>query len=476
MTFEAAQESAQRVVAELRLEENGSSEAAADQTSKKETGPEPVEGEICEVTELYKSQKSTCSCCTEWTEEKPFKEKRVEKKAETKHATFAINRRLEPHGSGLVGGGWKTNSLVIYSQRIRSSLEKVFEGYPISYASNRELVLRPPFTPFLHRWDDLIRVEQCESDPENKKHLKLLCETLRSELTESFQRLNDVKETGFAEFQDLALVLAPGDILVHNIDIGMQAGRLLEVDLIKREDEIYLNLRVDVVDWDGTKFGFRTISWKFHFYGGNRRISSLGIFPLHLHPDQQAIRNSLVKRGRKLESLCGIHFKTYSGPIEAVGYGSAQWFSADKLLRERVIIDTEGYYTLEKGYAPDMQPLEKPALNKTSLAPEDAFAFVSACPSELGEGPAVARDPNGLTDDQCLVTCCFARGFALQTRQWCKFPVDNIQDIHFVPGLMQKLVLDKDEKDLIIAFLNNDSRALAFDDFIPGKGERHLMG
>ena len=55
-----------------------------------------------------------------------------------------------------------------------------------------------------------------------------------------------------------------------------------------------------------------------------------------------------------------------------------------------------------------------------------------------------------------------------------KFPVDNIQDIQFIPGVMQKLVIDKDEKDLIIAFLNNDSSSIAFDDFIPGKGERQM--
>lgn len=54
-----------------------------------------------------------------------------------------------------------------------------------------------------------------------------------------------------------------------------------------------------------------------------------------------------------------------------------------------------------------------------------------------------------------------------------KLAVDSIREIRFTADILQKLVLDQDEKDLILAFLNNDSGSLAFDDFIPGKGEGH---
>lgn len=54
-----------------------------------------------------------------------------------------------------------------------------------------------------------------------------------------------------------------------------------------------------------------------------------------------------------------------------------------------------------------------------------------------------------------------------------KFAVDSIHDIQFAPDVLQNLVLTQDEKELILAFLNNESGSLAFDDFIPGKGAVH---
>lgn len=257
---------------------------------------------------------------------KPFKEKKTLEKAENKFATFAMNKRLQPHGAG---ASWKLHSLVIHSSRIQTSLGKVFEGYRVTYETDRELILEPPFTPFVHCWAKLLQAEQDEPDTETKKHIHLLRTTLSPHLADSLRRCQLVEETGIAEFQDLLFTLAPGDILVKKTDVGMEAGILREIDLVSRPTGVYLSLDIDIVDWNGINFGFRTNSWKIPQYRGTRRLFSLDIFPLRMHPDRAIIRESLVRRGRKLESLCGKHFKSYSGPVEML-YGSSLWGSADK--------------------------------------------------------------------------------------------------------------------------------------------------
>jgi hypothetical protein len=61
------------------------------------------------------------------------------------------------------------HSLVVHSSRIQASLGRVFEGYPVPYETDRELILSPPFTPFVHRW-----AKRDEPDAETKKNLHLL--------------------------------------------------------------------------------------------------------------------------------------------------------------------------------------------------------------------------------------------------------------------------------------------------------------
>ncbi len=48
-------------------------------------------------------------------------------------------------------------------------------------------------------------------------------------------------------------------------------------------------------------------------FKGTRKISSLSAFPIQYHPDPQAIRDKLVRRGRKWAVLNGIHHVAYRG-------------------------------------------------------------------------------------------------------------------------------------------------------------------
>lgn len=289
---------------------------------EEEKEPEQDKGEICQVKELYTDLKTTCSCCINWVEEKPFKKEEDDKKkkAETKYATFAINYRMIPHGTD---GAWKTHSIVVHSSRIQKVLKVVFEGYPVSYATDFELVLHPNFVPFFHRWDKLLEAEKAEEDEETKSHVELLRKLLEKELADTFERIALVNKTGVAEFKDLEYIVKPGQVMINNSNENVRAGILKDIKLIPQRgcSPEHYAMVVESVDWNGTRFGTKSDSWTMNYFRGGRLFQDMKIFPLDMHPEGEKFRTRLVERGRAFEKLQGQHFKAYDGPVTPMGWG-----------------------------------------------------------------------------------------------------------------------------------------------------------
>lgn len=301
----------------LAVEFNEAEKAAAEEEPAGTPDNETLapKGSICEVKEIFDTKTSNCACCTEWVDEKPGRDRTEEKEAaENRRAQFSIIRRLTPHGAG----GWKTHSILVNSRSIQAALGKVFEGYPVTYADDHNLELTPTYIPFCHRWDNLLEVERDESDAETKRHLTLLRSTLEIDLADSLQRRDLVARTGLASFNDLELLFEPGQIMIEGSGGIMTAGVAREVtrDTDFSGRPIYL-IEVDTTAWNGLRFGVAEKVWQLNAFKGTRKVHSLDIFPLHMHPDHEKISRDLIERGKKYERLRGQHFVEYAGEINS---------------------------------------------------------------------------------------------------------------------------------------------------------------
>lgn len=274
-------------------------------------------GSICKVKEIFDTKTSSCVCCTEWVDEKPERDRTEQNEAaKSRRAQFSVIRRLTPHGAG----GWRTHSILINSRSIQAALANVFEGYPVTYADDHNLVLTPKFIPFLHRWDKLLEVERDEPDAKAKSHLTLLRSTLEIDLADSLKRRDLVARTGLASFSDMELLLEPGQIVIFERSDGiMTAGVAREVILEPSTtwSAQHYSVEVDTTAWDGKRFGVEEEEWRLEDFSGTRKVHSLDIFPLHLHPDHENISRKLIERGKKYERLRGQHFVAYDGKIKS---------------------------------------------------------------------------------------------------------------------------------------------------------------
>jgi hypothetical protein len=81
-----------------------------------------------------------------------------------------------------------------------------------------------------------------------------------------------------------------------------------------------------------------------------------------------------------------------------------------------------------------------------------------------------------MADEQALLCPARSRGFALRTKQWAFFLVDEVQDIVWHDDAFDKLELDQTMKDTIQALImTSGASGLQFDDFVADKGKGLVM-
>ncbi|KAK1750454.1 P-loop containing nucleoside triphosphate hydrolase protein [Echria macrotheca] len=442
---------------------------------KEEKEDEEVEvGELCEMKQLFADGKSACSCCTSWTDKEPFLKSKHGSDKDAKYAAYAVLRRCQPHGNS-----WKTESIIINSPKIKTSLAEIFRDYPLDVLAP-DLSFKPPFLPLIHRWKKLVEYEEGCTDPVAKAHLGLLRQALEPELRGSLDQMESFEKAGYATFQMIPFIFLPGEILITSSDGVLSAGIMRTVTHRKsyRTNTEWYELELNVVDWDGERCGVANVSWTLDHFEGSQPLTTLDVFPLRVHGERKAIEARLVKRGRVWEALRGQHFKHFSGSATYISEEENSFWgprAKTRPINERVIIDTYGYYNLQEKCPPKLDPLDT---LESVIRPSHGLWDEDSVSS--GDHKSDGKDPKALetlSDSQLLLAVSTVKGFALDSKAWCDFEVTGFRDIDFKEHSIDMLVLSPDEKRLIVGFLASHEMQNEedFDDFIPGKGKGIVM-
>ncbi|XDG01819.1 hypothetical protein ABKA04_001434 [Annulohypoxylon sp. FPYF3050] len=142
---------------------------------------------------------------------------------------------------------------------------------------------------------------------------------------------------------------------------------------------------------------------------------------------------------------------------------SAAILERSYVLSERVIIDAEGYYRFQEKPVPELKALDSKRKGKTpvnTLLTRDRNSDVSQ-----------TQDP--LTEDEYMLTRPRVAGFAISGKEWYKFNVTDISPVAWNDNLLQNLVIQNQEKEMLLALVSQtmESGDEGFDDFFKGKGK-----
>jgi hypothetical protein len=350
---------------------------------------------------------------------------------------------------------WMTNSIQINSAKVQRVLEKVLEGYP--GLTRHELdAFSLPFHSFLHRWETFSDQVEREKDEETRAHLELLRDTLAPRLLDNLTRAEEARKTGHVAWLDLPLVFTPEETAVGSPDGFRAAGTIRRGDYrVDRHGKKYFGVMVDVLDWDGRRYGLMAQEWMIYEFQGLRAFSALAVAPLKLHPDKETIRSSLVQRGKTFEKLRGQHFMAYTDE------------HAERI-NERTMIDARAYHKFsEYERFPDFASLEEIG----HLTWDQSMNRYSSLYMERSSSRMEA-DIYPLTDEQLLLAVPTVKTFNINRKKWTKQDLTNFHEIPWSKNAFDNLVLNQDEKDLLIALVDREDlvSSRAFDDFIAGKG------
>ncbi|KAF2006376.1 P-loop containing nucleoside triphosphate hydrolase protein [Amniculicola lignicola CBS 123094] len=384
------------------------------------------------------------------------------------------------------------HSIVVQSPLLKKLLTGVLKGYPGITASLQRLEFSGKFEPLIHRWAELKEaIGKLNTDTDDgrvtKEHADILLDVLTKEFKDLIETSQDMKSKRVMTYEQLWTLFQPGAKVFSRQD-GQETAMILQetkygVDM-KGAPCFWATCKY--VDWDGGKFGTNKLNLSIGQYGGTRHIPQLRVYPLEFHSEPEALTARLIERGEKAEALAGPNYRAYHG----IGWKLGSFGTKDKYnVTGRVVIDTYGWNRFNPATAIYVTPLAQKdsARNSGQL---DGGSDYETDDDDLFDGDDDAGMPlDGqfaneedaaehvpLTTEQKLICTPLLRGYSLKNKDWLNFYVNCVKEIEWQTDAFDRLVLPKNQKELILGFTESQRKYReSFDDVIEGKGRGMII-
>ncbi|KAI1130964.1 P-loop containing nucleoside triphosphate hydrolase protein [Nemania abortiva] len=436
-----------------------------------EAGDKVVVGMLCDKKDVY--QKIDMRGRASWTATMPNDLDEAAENEETeKYAVLIRNRKSYDSRKKL-----EIDSIVIQSPLLKNILHDPLKDYPGVVTTLSRLIFSAPFKPFVHRRRQLDAAFSEECDEDTRNHITLLKDVLHGELGDIIATTEDYIKQRVVSYEEIWTIFEPGCIVYATRSGKPIAARLVDSQFIKHHlIGPCFQLRCDKVDWDGSQFGYDETPFFITPFEGTVPITELDCFPISYHPNEEAVREKLIARGRQFETLAGYHYKSYTGRAIQITRDGPQMMTVDG----RIIIDGNAYRKANAHLRLYLKPIGriKAAINVQAFDMDDEW---SECDSTYGDDKLEAHDTTDkhrrpLKEEQLLICAPVIRGYALRAKLWLEFFVDSVSEIVFNDNAFDSLVMPEDHKSLILAVAQEQVRKKnVFDDVISGKGRGIIM-
>ncbi|RXG48361.1 hypothetical protein VDGE_07658 [Verticillium dahliae] len=447
---------AKKIVEEDEKEEESDEDEDEDEdgdnsdTESVDSNPDAEIGSISTVKNIYRSKKDDDG---NWTWQSAYPDDVIspaENKSTAKYAVLvrnikstAAHKKLEAH------------SIAIQSPWLKKALGHILEDYPGVACELAKLEFEAPFQPFVHRWTEFVEYRKREDlDDLTKEHLTVLHDILVYEIGQDIAAFEDYMKTKVITFEHLWMIFAPSDIIVAAHQGPLSAFEMYETEYKETRCGNVLAITAECVDYDGKTFGRHKERMSIPEFLGAKPITGLNAYPLKFHEQKEALVTSLTHRGLIFEQLAGHHYKQYEG--DAITW-DREGNEVPVDVSGRIVVDIKSF----NSYSP------YPSRYLRDWRAKDIEAL-QAYKREHG----LAENGNlRLTPYLLLIARSRTRGYSLKRKKWLDFFVSQVREVVWNTDAFDKLVLDEDQKELILAFSEAQLSGSSFDDVISGKGK-----
>ncbi|KAK4143207.1 P-loop containing nucleoside triphosphate hydrolase protein [Dichotomopilus funicola] len=389
--------------------------------------------------------------------------------------------------------GWQMSSFSVNCPLMRDFLGKSLENYQDLNPALAFWTFDIPFKPLVHRWKNIQRMHQEMQDSGDeevelakKEAVNNLFRFLQPRITPLVHDVFEVKMTGNVAWDMLWQIFPPNELVWTTLG-GVQAiCRVLACHKESNPGPVppHWRVRVEFVEWNGSKCGIAIENVAILKYKGHRSIDSLPVYPLSFRPDSNLKKKEAMARGLRFQQLRGCRYMNYEGIMIPIT-GNHE----ETTVSGRVMVDAYAYYQVNKMVKPNLKDLG----HTDSSSPETSDSESNddaSCPETLATSsdaepePAVAARPGypsrarhrsqeliELSKEHCLLVSPWMIGFDLTQKKWGRFQIDSLSDIEWNDKAFDTLVLPGGEKELAWDFVESKAKSdEGVDDFVPGKG------
>ncbi|KAH6639325.1 P-loop containing nucleoside triphosphate hydrolase protein [Boeremia exigua] len=393
------------------------------------------------------------------------------------------------------------HSIVVQSPLLKKLLAAVLKNYPGVTVGLNRLEFSGKFEPLIHRWAELeTAISKLGSATEEQRITKQHAELLQGILVKEFKSLIDTSQDMMSKrvmnFDLLWTLYQPGTTVFSRQD-GQETALSLNTTRYGLDSKGVPCFWITgkYIDWDGTKFGTQKLNVCIPIFTGTRTISSLKAYPIDYHHDAEAVRRRLTERGAKTEELAGSNYRAYHGVAWKMGsFGTKDKYN----VKGRIVIDTYGWNRFNPGNAVYVTPLSQKEVvadgrsseidydedgedaddGEEYLEDEDYDEDDGGMPIDgrFADEDDESTQPTPLTAEQKLICTPLLRGYSLKNKMWLNFFVNCVEQIEWQKDAFDRLVLPKNQKELILGFTESQRKNRdTFDDVIEGKGRGMII-
>lgn len=344
------------------------------------------------------------------------------------------------------------------------------------------------------------------------KQLKVLLQYLREDYAEIEEQIENLVENGIITF-DLLWALWKPNTLAYTTTYGSEDdARVFKIDMAEKHSTImsgdFYCIEGSYLEHNGKNFGYGTIGQEIPAFRGTRKITSLPCYPLKYHEKEAELRTKLIERGKKFVSLCGVHYKSYSGMAYVKKKGDVLKYNVQT---SRIMIDSATFRRINPNYSScTVRSRVRRPMDHLDFSDDDLSSFsdslsmrrvsrkgppVKIVPETFkdGEAPKAAgeggedskktteeKENDGKSekqqdwiDEDYLLASPVILGFAFSEKLWLEFSVSAVSEIEWNDQAWDSLVLESETKDLIQALVKARKYhgSQTIDDVIRGKGK-----
>ncbi|KAF8471756.1 hypothetical protein BDZ91DRAFT_716438 [Kalaharituber pfeilii] len=364
-------------------------------------------------------------------------------------------------------------------------------------------------------WDDWLRGLNCFKDEKKRLEKKVLNEGKAQDMSnrdweeatvcgllinvletyheKTISSMEKLLPTGYVTYDTLWTLFFKHQEL-YSAQAGIERGyEFRKGDYVSSyTGEKYFEITCRFVGYDGNRFGWVKKSKIINSFKGKKKITSLPVYPLEYHPNKDVIKAKLIARGRKWETLRGIHLMRYGPPIkpgeveesgkrvmvDAALYPNqcrAEMYDIHKDLdleletRALVKVLKTGGYLLgnANGNAEESDSIDVLDAEVKNEATED---------EEMSGGESEGEEKHVPLDDyHCYLATNSTAIFDFATKEWRLVDVGRLTPPTWNPNVFDLLVLPEKKKELVRGLveqhLEESKGAVVLDDIIPGKGK-----